>query len=536
MTHDVKVGGNMARKMIEHYSKHEGTERLQIEHALLSAMNDGLIVADIEGQVIWINTVAGRLLGQDAETAVGKSVRPLFKDALAQGHVTVQDALNQLYADPYLQSSNTGMDEVILELDMHVLKVRLLPMFTEVGEFLGIEILIQDMTAQAEVDRERSEFVSNVSHELRRPLTAIKGYSDLLLFSGIGPLNAQQEHFLRIVQDNADRLVALANDLLDISHIQSGRLQLDQHAVQVENIIRDVTKRMQTLCDKRDVHLALKIDPHIWTVWGDANRLAQVTQNLILHAIRSTPEGGEVTVSVSCSEKAVRVDVTDTGPGIPSEEQSRLFKYFYRVNNPTLTEGAGTGLGLPIAKQLIEMHGGGLLIDSKVGEGSTFTFVLPRQDSGRSTGTTTVTDQDLSQDQRTTVMVVEDERDISELIALQLRSEGYEVLTTARGEQALAWTKEHQIDLITLDMMLPDITGMEVLRRLKADNATADIPVIVVSVIQPKMGGPAWGATEHISKPFALDKLMSSVRRILANAKRGRLTPVTVVEPEGVEV
>jgi len=520
----------MAKESVKRYSMYEGAERAQLEHSLLAAINDGLIVADVDGKVTWLNAVAGRMLNLAPGEALGKPAHVLFDPTFTQGHITIPEALKRLYADPYQRNPNTVVSDVIFELGLHVIRARMWPMFAEVGEFLGVAIALQDVTAQVEAERAQSEFVSNVSHELRRPLTAIKGYSDLLLFSGIGPLNVQQEHFLRIVQDNADRLVALANDLLDISHIESGRLQLDYRSVQIEKIIREVTKNMQPLCDKLSVHLSLRIDPHIWPVRGDANRLTQVAQNLIHHAIYSTPEGGEVTVAVSCSEKAVRVDVTDDGPGIPQEEQHKLFQSFYRVNNPAITESTGTGLGLPIAKQLVEMHKGGLLVDSQVGEGSTFTFVLPRQDSRVSDEIEEVTEQE----SRVTVLVVEDERDISELIALQLRSEGFDVLTTAHGEQALAWARERPIDLITLDMMLPDITGMEVLRRLKADNDTADIPVIVVSVIQPKMSGPAWGATEHISKPFALDKLMDSVRRTLANARRGRLTPVTVVEPEMV--
>jgi len=526
----------MAQNTLKFYSTLKGAAKTQLEQTLLVAIGGGrrlgepklgIVVANTEGQIIWLNESAGELLNLAAPQLVGTPVRRLYDAVFTQGHMPILELIDHLYADPYAPDQGTITTEVMLEVALCVIRARLAPMFAESNDFLGIMIMMQDVTQQAELERAKSEFVSNVSHELRRPLTAIKGYSDLLLFSGVGPLNAQQEHFLRIMQDNADRLVALANDLLDISHIESGRIQLDYSAIQMEKIVRDVVKAMQPVCDRRNVHLALQIDANIWPVWGDRTRLIQVTQNLITHAIQSTPEGGVVTVAVSCSDKAVRVDVTDTGAGIPPEEQGKLFQRFYRVNNPALVDPLGTGLGLPIAKQLVEMHGGGLLINSKMGAGSTFTFVLPRQDAVAMPRIEEVPEPPL----HPTVLAVEDERDIAELIALQLRTEGFEVLTTPFGEQALLWAKERSIDLVTLDMMLPDITGMEVLRRLKADNATADIPVIVVSVIQPKMSGPGWGATEHISKPFALDKLMDTVRRTLTNARRGRLTPVTVVEP-----
>ena len=513
------------------YSKFTGPSKVQLERVLLGTSNAGIVVADKDQRIIWLNAIAGEWLDFDPEFGVGRVITTLFEDTFSHGRMSVQDIISHIYAEPDATEQGKITSDVIIEVGWRVLRVRVAPMMrraedAENAHFEGLTVWMHDITAQVEAEREKSEFVSNVSHELRRPLTAIKGYSDLLLFSGIGPLNVQQEHFLRIMQDNANRLVSLANDLLDISHIESGRLLLDYASVLVDKIARDVVKAMQPTCDKRGVHLTLQIEPHIWPVWGDKNRLQQVMQNLLNHAVQSTPEGGDVTVAVGCSDKAVRVDITDSGPGIPLAEQSKLFQHFYRINNPALTEGIGTGLGLPIAKRLVEMHGGSLLVNSSVGAGSTFTYVLPRQDSID----TESYEQSLDQDRRSTVLVVEDERDISELIALQLRTEGYEVLTTAHGEQALAWAQEYPIDLITLDMMLPDITGMEVLRRLKSDNATADIPVIVVSVIQPKLGGASWGATEHISKPFALDKLMDSVRRTIANVKRGRLTPVAVME------
>ncbi len=524
------VGEDMTKKTVKPYSKYTGTEEARLEHMLLAGLQDGLIFADGEGRIVWLNDHAGKLLNLNPDQALGQLLSSVYANVYTQGHTGIAEVIEHLYNDPYSRNQTTIPDEVIVEQAAFVMRTRLSPVFSDSGEFLGVHIRMQDISAQVEAERAKSEFVSNISHELRRPLTAIKGYSDLLLFSGIGPLNPQQEHFMRIMQENADRLVALANDLLDISHIESGRIQLDYRIVQIDKVVRDVAKSMQAECERRGVHLSLQIEPDLWPVWGDRARLVQATQNLIRHAIQATPEGDQVTIGVSCSDKAVRVDIRDGGPAIPPEEQGKLFQRFYRINNPAVADRAGTGLGLPIAKQIIELHGGGMLVDSKSGEGSTFTYVLPRQ-SGAAEKAAALH----GPDQRTTVLVVEDERDIAELIALQLRSEGFEVLTTAMGEQALTWARERPIDLITLDMMLPDITGMEVLRRLKSDEATADIPVIVVSVIQPKITGTAWGAAEHISKPFALDKLMDSVRRTLGNARRGRLTPVTVVDQEGAE-
>ncbi len=503
-------------------------QQLYVEHAILMSMPDGVIVNDLEGEVTLINQAAARILEVDIASTLGQPIQPLFKAWFPRGHLAIMDAMERLYTDPYSYRPAEGDTETTVELGIRVIRTHLSPVLTEGGEFLGVMTLLSDVTREAEAERAKTEFVSNISHELRRPLTAIKGYSDLLLFNAIGPLNEQQEHFLRIVEDNANRLVALANDLLDISHIESGRMELDIQPVQISEVVRQVADLMRPDCEAKGIHLSTKIEPNISPVMGDPNRLAQVITNLVKNAWYNTPRGGNIKLTLSRSGNVVRVDVTDTGPGMLPEEKVKVFQRFYRINNPTISDMAGTGLGMPIAKMLVGMHGGFLRVESDVGQGSTFTVVLPLQaDVPIPESTTSETTEP---EPPSTVLVVEDEADISELIALQLRSEGFKVLTTAHGEEALSLARNQHIDLITLDMMLPDITGMEVLRRLKADQNTADIPVIVVSVIQPKVSGPAWGAADHISKPFALNKLMDSVHRTLAAARRGRLTPLTIIE------
>jgi PAS domain S-box-containing protein len=499
-----------------------------LEHAVVASLVDGIVVNDLNGQVILINDEAARMFGVAAQEVSDQPVQALFESLFPRGHLAILDAMERLYADPYSYKPEEGATETTIEVGNRAINTHLSPLLTEAGEFLGIVTVLRDVTHEVEAERAKSEFVSNVSHELRRPLTAIKGYSDLLLFNAIGPLNEQQEHFLSIVQDNANRLVELANDLLDISHIETGRMELDIQPVKLGDIIRQVAEVMRPRCEERDLNLAINIQRNIGVVMGDKNRLAQVVTNLIKNASYNTPRGGHIKVDLSRSGNVARVDVADTGPGMSQEEKVKVFQRFYRVNNPSISKVAGTGLGMPIAKMLVGMHGGFLRVESELGEGSTFTVVLPLQ-----SGVTAGVEDPVSprpSDRPRTILVVEDEPDISELISLQLRSEGFDVLVTAKGEEALAIAQGKSIDLITLDMMLPDITGMEVLRRLKADAKTADIPVIVVSVIQPKVGGPAWGAADHISKPFALTKLLSSVRRTLAAVENGRLTPLTVVE------
>ena len=486
-----------------------------IERAVLASIADGVVVNAVAGQVLLVNQAAARLLQVDPQAALGRPVRGLFASFSTRGRMTIVDAMDKLYADPYSAEYSAGITETIFEVGMRVIQAHLSPVLTEVGEFLGIVTVLRDVTREVEAERAKTDFVSNVSHELRTPLTSIKGYSDLLLCRAAGAINEQQEHFLKIIQNSSDRLTALINDLLDISRIEGGRLKLETKAVQMEKVILAVAELLRPQCDKKRQRLTVKLEPGVGPVLGDENRLSQVVINLVSNASRYTPEEGSIEVALSRSDSTARVDVKDTGIGIAPEDQAKIFQRFYRVNTPVVQEVAGTGLGLSISKLLVEMHGGRLWVTSEVGRGSTFTFILPEHVGEEEAG------EQVAEPERT-VLVVEDEPDIAELITLQLRFEGFEAVTTSRGEEAVSIARNRHIDLITLDMMLPDMTGIEVLRRLKANAETAQIPVVIVSVMQPKSLGNEAEGVEHVTKPFALEKLIESVRNTLEAPRQKR--------------
>lgn len=485
----------------------------RVEHAALTSITDGVVISDTKGHVIMLNRAAARILQAEPDTVLNQPIAVLFEPFSARGRLTVAGAMERLCADPYSYGQSGMPAETIIEIGTRFIQAHLSSVLTDVGEFLGVVTVLRDITREVEADRSRSDFVSNISHELRLPLTAIKGYCDLLLHDAAESLDEEQMRFLQIVQSNADHLVALINDLLDISRVESYRLDLDIQPVHLEEIIKNVVDAIQPQCSQRKLHLAVEIEPNVGAVLGDKNRLNQVIANLANNACSCTPEGGRVTIALSDSESGVRVDVTDTGVGIAPEDRSRIFQRFHRTEDSLAHEVHGTGLELPIAKMLVEMHSGRLWVESELGKGSTFTFILPRHIDVPSD---VFVEVDEKPDQVRTVLVVEDDLDIAQLIALQLRREGFEVLTTAYGEEAVSLVQTHNIDLVTLDMMLPDITGMEVLHRIKADPETAKIPVIIVSVLLPEQtGDTGQEAIEHITKPFAFEKLMESIRRTL---------------------
>ncbi len=494
----------------EQNSRH-GEPASLVERAALASIADGVVISNIEGQVIMLNRAAVRMLRTDHDTALGQSIAALFEPFSARGRLTIVEAMTRLCADPYSYGQSGEPAETIIEVGARFIQAHLSPVLTDVGEFLGVVITLREITHEVEADRARSDFVSNVSHELRLPLTAIKGYCDLLLQDAADQLDEDQERFLQIVQSNANHLVALINDLLDISRVESYRLDLDVQLVQMETVLRDVAAMMRPQYAQKGLRLTMEIDPNVKPVMGDQTRLNQVVMNLANNACLRTPTGGRVTFTLSQTDDGVQINVTDTGPTISSADKSRVFKRFHRMTDVPTSKVHGTGLELPVAKMLVEMHGGQLWVESELEQGCTFTFVLPPHIDAASAAAA-----DEEPKQTRTVLVVEDDEDIAQLITLQLRREGFEVFTTAYGEEAVTLAQTESINLVTLDMMLPDITGMEVLHRLKANPKTAEIPVIIVSVLLPDQTGDAsQGAVEHITKPFAFEKLMESIRRTL---------------------
>ena len=223
----------------------------------------------------------------------------------------------------------------------------------------------------------KTEFVSVVSHELRTPLTNVRGYVELLLDGTAGDINATQREYLEIVQGNCDRLIAIVNDLLDISRIESGNLSLHFQRLALQDLIREVTRSLAPQFEEKGISLQLHLAKDDLVILGDRERVTQILNNLLSNARKYTPRGGCVDVKAYRVNDSAQVDIVDTGIGIPARDQPHIFEKFYRAENSYLEETRGTGLGLAIAKSLVELHRGRIWVESEVGKGSTFSFCLP---------------------------------------------------------------------------------------------------------------------------------------------------------------
>lgn len=238
---------------------------------------------------------------------------------------------------------------------------------------------LQEANRQLEAaSRHKSQFLANASHELRTPLTAIKGFVDNMIDGLTGPLNEKQTRYLTRTKSNVDRLARLINDLLDLSRIEAGRIDLKPTHLPLVTLIKEVAESLRPVADEKLLSLEVSCLDHSVTAWADRDKVTQVLMNLIGNAVKFTPSQGKVTVAVQRNgHEWVQISVADTGPGIPAEEANKIFDMFYQAAEVGQQKPKGTGLGLAISKSLVEMHGGEIWVESEVGRGSLFSFTLP---------------------------------------------------------------------------------------------------------------------------------------------------------------
>ncbi|MDX1416444.1 MAG: response regulator [Candidatus Promineifilaceae bacterium] len=395
------------------------------------------------------------------------------------------------------------------------------PVTTKKGRHLGRLYVFRDVTHEREVDRMKSQFVSMVSHELRTPLTSIKGFTEMILDEDAGEINEEQREFLGIVEANADRLIALVNDLLDVSRIESGRIELKLERADVNELMDIVVATMAHLVEDKSQTLDVFVDQNLPTVKLDRDRIIQVLTNLVSNAYKYTQAGGHIGITAERSGSCVRFAVADNGFGISDKDQEKLFTRFFRVDSTLTREIGGTGLGLNIVKSIIEMHGGEVIVNSELGVGSTFAFTLPLEvdgDEEQLKSASAMLDVSRQIAEGKTILIVEDEADITRLIRLHLEKAGYAVETASSGEEALARLRDPQQilpDLITLDIQLPGINGFDLAAIMANDPITADIPILVISIYGDDPRGARLGLVHRVAKPIDRDELLNTVAGLL---------------------
>ncbi|MGH2519812.1 MAG: ATP-binding protein, partial [Chloroflexota bacterium] len=346
--------------------------------SVLDATGEGMIFVTGEGRLGRINGRAAEMFGLPPEEVLGTE-----SEELLERMREVFDGSEAFFVDLARRLADHGTGaSFTLELSQQHPRRRDIELFSTpvdspAAHRLGRLHVFRDVTHQREVERLKSEFVALVSHELRTPLTSVAGYVDLLLDGEAGPLSEAQRSCLTIVRKNSDRLAALISDLLDLSRIESGRLELHLEPLQLPLLAAQAVQIVRPLTEQKKQRLELSFAPNCPAVLADGNRVEQVLTNLLSNASKYTQEGGQIWLSGALVDGLARVDVRDTGVGLSEEELGHLFTRFYRAHNPAARQAGGSGLGLSIARSLVEMQGGHMSVSSTPGQGSTFSFTLP---------------------------------------------------------------------------------------------------------------------------------------------------------------
>jgi PAS domain S-box-containing protein len=408
---------------------------------------------------------------------------------------------------------------------------RVIGISMDITERKQIEEALKLANAEMETAlRVKDEFLANMSHELRTPLNAILGISESLEEQVVGALNDKQLKYTRIIKESGRHLLDLINDILDISKIEAGRMELDFHPISVEKLCQSSLRMVKELAQKKSLQVSFKVNGNAHVILGDERRLKQSLVNLLGNAVKFTEDGRQIGLEVNGYPERNEISFTvwDQGIGISQENLQYLFKPFVQLDAGLEREFQGTGLGLALVAQMIRLHGGHVSVESELGAGSRFTITLPwhaeeQNAQAKATGQLPPPKPRSNGKRRGRILIVEDTDIIVNLMNEYLRYKGYQVFVARNGREGILMAKNEQPDLILMDVMMPIMDGIEATKEIRADKSLRNIPIIALTALA--MPGDrdrclAAGMTDYMSKPVKMEELSKLIEKHLTEERQ----------------
>ena len=500
---------------------------------LIEAAPQVIWVADADGQVALLNKAWHEFSGRTEEESLGtrwaEALHPEdLPDVLAKWERAYRHG--ETYSGECRFQAKDGSYQTFIFIGTPVRDdsgkiINWVGINTNIADRVQAEIALQEAKDAAEyANRAKSEFLATMSHELRTPLNAIIGFSEILRDEIIGTVNDEQKELAIDIHTSGNHLLAMINDILDLSKIEAGKMDLQLENFFVTEAVTEVNTIINALANQKQIRLTLEIDQDV-SIEADKIKFKQILYNLLSNAIKFTDEGGTVTTKFKASNSALLGSVTDTGVGISPQDREKLFQPFTQLDASSTRAHSGTGLGLALTNRLIQLHGGKIWVESEINEGSTFSFTFPlhQQEEG-----VEVTPSDVSNSEAAnafgnnrTILVAEDNEQAAQLLGIYLTEAGYQVEYATDGEEAIVKASEIHPFAITLDILLPKKDGWQVLREMKTKPNLQSIPVIIISVTEERQLAFGLGAVDHLVKPIDKETLIASLRSLKLPSRDG---------------
>jgi PAS domain S-box-containing protein len=526
-----------AQKLLEEQIRnqnHDLTEATAfLNNVLESSTEYSIIAMDLAGNILAWNEGARRNYGYAAEEMVGKGNSQVLHipDDISTGKVSAffETAVRTGKAEGVFERIRkngehfTASVAMTLRRDADNSPVGFVLISKDIAEQKRLEEQLRRKNDELEeqnrrvqeANRLKSEFLANMSHELRTPLNSIIGFSEILHDGKVGPVSAKQKEYVGDVLTSAHHLLQLINDVLDLSKVESGKMEFLPESIDPKRLVGEVRDILRTLVGRKRIHLQIELDPALSEIVLDPGKLKQVLFNYLSNAIKFTPEEGYVTIVMRPEgTDHFILEVKDTGIGIKAEDIKRLFVEFQQLDASASKKYQGTGLGLALTKRIVEAQGGEVGVTSAPGEGSIFFARLPRvQRAEPATMNGAVQPHGPLVSKRHSVLVIEDNARDREWLVATLNTAGYEVRSSINGADAIKLLDNRRFDAITLDLILPDMSGWDVMRHLREAGLNRGVPVVVVTVLADEGGGVGFAVRDFLEKPTDQQALLGALRR-----------------------